>query len=86
MRSVSIAEANSRLAELIREAETGRPVRITRRGQAVAVLLAEPAYERLLLSARAGGDFAAWAAAWRSESPPGFEGITTDELARWRDV
>ena len=45
--SYSIAEAKDRLPKLVHEAESGRPVEITRRGRRVAVLLSTDAYERL---------------------------------------
>ncbi len=43
-RSYSVAEARQNLARLIRTAEHGRAVRITRRGQPVAVLLSASEY------------------------------------------
>ncbi len=45
--SYSIADARDRLPSLVHEAEEGRPVRITRRGKPVAVLVSEREYERL---------------------------------------
>ena len=39
MATVSIKDANSRLAELVREAENGEPVTITRNGQPVVDLV-----------------------------------------------
>ncbi len=46
-REYSVAEARNQLAALIHDVEAGNPVRITRRGQPVAVLLSENQYERL---------------------------------------
>ncbi|MDW7712488.1 MAG: type II toxin-antitoxin system Phd/YefM family antitoxin [Deferrisomatales bacterium] len=46
-RGYSIAEARNHLAALIHDAEAGSPVRITRRGRPVAVLLSHSQYERL---------------------------------------
>jgi len=43
-RSYSVAEARQNLARLIRAAEHGRAVRITRRGEPVAVLLSASEY------------------------------------------
>jgi prevent-host-death family protein len=83
MKTVSIAQARDSLAELLYEAEEGRPVQVTRRGKAVAVLLSETEYERLLGSARP--DFAAWSQAWRGRQNAGFEGVTAEELDRWAD-
>lgn len=83
MKTVSIAQAKNSLTELLYEAEGGRPVQVTRRGKAVAVLLSEAEYERLLGSART--DFAAWSQAWRGRQGAGFEGVTAEELARWAE-
>lgn len=48
----SIAEARSNLPNLVREAESGRPVELTRRGEPVAVLVGRRDYERLAASRR----------------------------------
>ncbi|HEY1077240.1 MAG TPA: type II toxin-antitoxin system Phd/YefM family antitoxin [Fontimonas sp.] len=82
MKAVSVADAKNTLTELLREVESGRPVRISRRGQGVAVLLSEAEYERLK-TAGAAADFAAWLQNWRARLDPDFEGISADEAARW---
>ena len=43
----SIAEARSSLPRLVREAESGKPVELTRRGEPVAVLVGRQHYMRL---------------------------------------
>lgn len=43
----SIAEARSNLPRLVRDAESGKAVELTRRGEAVAVLIGRRQYERL---------------------------------------
>ena len=43
----SIAEAKNNLSGLVHEAEQGHPVRLTRRGKPVAVLISTAQYERL---------------------------------------
>ena len=43
----SIAEAKNNLSGLVHEAEQGHPVRLTRRGKPVAVLISTQQYERL---------------------------------------
>jgi len=48
----SIAEARNNLARLVHVAEDGEPVRLTRRGRPVAVILSLAEYERL----RAAGE------------------------------
>lgn len=48
----SIAEARSNLPKLVREAESGKPVELTRRGESVAVLLGRKDYDRLVSSSR----------------------------------
>ncbi len=47
MTEFSIAEAKARFAQLVHQAEGGQPVRITRRGRAVAVLVSEAEFARL---------------------------------------
>ncbi len=47
MSDFSIAEAKSQFAQLVRRAEAGQPVRVTRRGRAVAVLVSEAEFTRL---------------------------------------
>lgn len=84
MKTVSIAQAKDAFTELVREAEEGRPVAISRRGRPAAVLLGEAEYERLR-AATAAADFGGWMQTWRSRLPASFEGISADELARWTE-
>ncbi len=49
----SIAEARSNLPKLIREAEAGNAVELTRRGEGVAVLIGRKQYEQLTSRPRA---------------------------------
>ena len=44
----SIADARSNLPRLVREAESGKVVELTRRGEAVAVLIGRRQHERLI--------------------------------------
>ena len=57
----SISEARNNLPSLVREAESGKTVELTRRGEPVAVLIGRRQYERLTLKYRrfseAYGDF-----------------------------
>jgi len=46
-KSYSVAEARDRLASLIRRAEEGETVTVTRRGKPVARVLSEEAYRKL---------------------------------------
>jgi len=48
----SIAEARSQLPRLVREAESGKAVELTRRGEGVAVLIGRQQYERLVARSR----------------------------------
>ncbi|SFF23731.1 prevent-host-death family protein [Fontimonas thermophila] len=82
MKTVSIAQAKDTLTALVREAEEGRPVAISRRGRPVVVLLGEAEYTRLRAAA-AAADFGSWLQAWRLRLPADFEGISAEELARW---
>ena len=43
----SIAAAKNNLSSLVHQAEQGRPVRLTRRGKPVAVLISTEQYERI---------------------------------------
>ena len=43
----SIAEARSTLPQLIREAEAGESIELTRRGESVAVLIGRDQYDRM---------------------------------------
>jgi len=45
----SIAEARNNLPSLVRAAESGKAVELTRRGKPVAVLIGRRQYERLTL-------------------------------------
>ncbi|MFU8887220.1 MAG: type II toxin-antitoxin system Phd/YefM family antitoxin [Trueperaceae bacterium] len=47
-RSVSIAEARARLPGLVKEAEAGEPIHITRWGEPVAVLVSSTRYQQLV--------------------------------------
>lgn len=46
-REYSIAEARDRFSEVVRRAERGEPVTLTRRGRSVAVLMSEREFARL---------------------------------------
>ena len=48
----SIAEARMKLPTLVREAEAGKAVELTRRGESVAILIGRKHYERLSSSSR----------------------------------
>lgn len=52
-RQVTIAEARDQLSKLVREAEAGEPIELTRRGQPAAVLLSTRDYQRLVDRPRA---------------------------------
>ena len=49
----SIAEARNSLPSLVRAAESGKAVELTRRGEPVAVLIGRRQYERLITKYRA---------------------------------
>ena len=48
----SISEARSNLPKLVREAESGQRVELTRRGEGVAVLIGRRQYDRLVARSR----------------------------------
>lgn len=80
-REYSVAEARDRLAELVHEAERGRPIRITRRGKPAAVLVSETEFQRGQGRRRPGpGDAIV---AWRNEY--GGVELTDAQIDGWRD-
>jgi prevent-host-death family protein len=58
-RKHSISEARIKLPKLVREAEAGRAVELTRRGERVAVLIGHREYEHLVMRSRRFSE--AWA-------------------------
>ena len=48
----SISEARNNLPSLVRAAESGKAVELTRRGEPVAILIGRRQYERLILKYR----------------------------------
>jgi prevent-host-death family protein len=72
-RQFSVAEARNRLTELIHQAEDEGPVRITRRGKPVVVLVSERDYVRI--SGDAPGFSEASEAFRLSLSPEDLDGI-----------
>ncbi len=67
-RSCSIAETRVQLPRLIREVEGGEPVRITRRGRPVAVIVSEAEFRRLAGSSPAlVADYQRWRSAWSAD-------------------
>ena len=54
----SIADARNNLPELVRQAESGKAVELTRRGEPVAVLVGRKEYDRLTAPLRTFAD--AW--------------------------
>lgn len=77
----SVAEARNRLAELVHEAERGRPIRITRRGKPAAVLVSEKQFQRVHepVSRRLGDAILAWRRKY------GGVELTDEEINGWRD-
>ncbi len=77
----SVAEARDRLAELVHEAERGRPIRITRRGKPAAVLVSEDQFQRVHepASRRLGDVILAWRRKY------GGVELSDEEIKGWRD-
>ena len=84
----SIAEARSKLPQLVREAENGKAVALTRRGEGVAVLIGRKQYERLVSRSRrfseAFAEFAAEVDLAELDIDPDevFEGVRDDTPGR----
>lgn len=82
MEQFSIAEARNRFTEIVRRAERGEPVRLLRRGRAVAVLLSIRDYQRLARP----GDFWTPLLRFRQQIERGErEGVEPDVFAGARD-
>jgi prevent-host-death family protein len=77
----SVAQARDRLAELVHEAEQGRPIRITRRGKPAAVLVSEQEFQRSRRRRKQGPGDAILA--WRKKYVG--LGLTDAEIDAWRD-
>ena len=84
MDEVSIAQARDELTSLLRRSETGRIIRITRRGKPVAVLISEREYQRLVAAAVGRRDFWEAVSCWRRDVQPE-DDLTPEEVASWRD-
>ena len=84
MLETSIVDAKNRLTRLIRCAENGETVHITRRGKPVAVLLSENEYARLRQS---GERRSFWDPVVEMRSDPEFESVdwTQKDVDSWRD-
>jgi prevent-host-death family protein len=86
MKETSIREAKSSLTRVLREVERGRPVRLTRRGKPIAVLLSERQYERLVAARQPDRDFFRFLSGWRREViAKGLSFLSDEELAALRD-
>jgi len=88
----SIAEARMKLPRLVREAESGKAVELTRRGVGVAVLIGRKQYERLISRSRrfseAWADFSREVALTELEIDPDevFAGARDDAPGRDADL
>lgn len=81
-RSYSIADARSKLAEIIDEVEGGEDVEIVRRGKKVAVLVSPARYARMAGERTAFAD--AYDAFMRGRDPKTF-GLEPDEISASRN-
>lgn len=86
MKQTSIRNAKNTLTRLVREVESGKAVRLTRRGKPVAVLMSEREYERIAASHRPRRDFLRFLAGWRRDMIAKGLSFTSDqETADTRD-
>lgn len=85
MKQATIRDARNSLTSLVREVECGKPVRLTRRGKPVAVIVSENDYERLTSTRPSRKD--PWLALqeWRATLPTGYSGVADLEVDSWRD-
>ena len=85
MKDVPITEAKNALTALVHQAEAGKPVRLTRRGRPVAVLMSEESYRRLQSGQGEQRDLWEFVKQWRGSLPAGWEGLSDEEVRSWRD-
>jgi prevent-host-death family protein len=85
MKDVPITEAKNALTALVHQAESGRPVRLTRHGRPVAVLMSEESYRRLQSGQAERRDLWEFVNQWRESLPPDWEGLSDKEVRSWRD-
>ncbi|MBI2382504.1 MAG: type II toxin-antitoxin system Phd/YefM family antitoxin [Gammaproteobacteria bacterium] len=85
MKQTTIRDARNSLTRLLHDVESGKPVRLTRRGKPVAVIVSEGDYERLTSTRPSRKD--PWLALqeWRAGLPAGYAGIADTEVESWRD-
>lgn len=81
-RSYSIADARSKLSEIIDEVEGGEDIEIIRRGKKVAVLVSPARYARMAGERTAFGD--AYDAFMKGRDPKTF-GLDPEEIENSRD-
>lgn len=79
----SIAEARKDLPTLVREAESGKTVELTRRGESVAVLIGQRQYQRLISPSRRFSE--AWEDFVREVGPASLKIDPDDVFAEVRD-
>ncbi len=84
MNAASIAQAKDHLPRLVRQAEQGEAVRITRRGKPVAVLVSAAEYQRLH-AGQERQDF--WDLITEMRAAPNFAPVDwpLEEVNAWRD-
>ena len=85
MKDVPITEAKNALTALVHQAESGRPVRLTRHGRPVAVLMSEESYRRLQAGQGERRDLWEFVNQWRESLPADWEGLSDKEVRSWRD-
>lgn len=85
MPDTSIVDAKAQLPNLIRQAESGEPVHLTRRGKRVAVILSESEFGRLSAAAGTRLGYLDFLADWRERlTQEGCESLTEQEIANLR--
>ena len=67
MRQATMQEARSKLSHLIRQAEKGQAVRLTRYGKPVAVVISHREYQRMVTDQHSRHDFMRFLQSWRRE-------------------
>ncbi len=84
MRETTIRDAKNSLTALIHAAEKGEPVRLTRHGKPVAVLVSDRDFRRLSAQAERRDPWA-FLQKWRARLTENYSGIGDAEVDSWRD-
>lgn len=85
MPDISMIDAKARLPSLIRQAEAGEPVHLTRRGKRVAVIVSESQFAQIATTEAKHSGYTDFLADWRKRlMQEGCEPLTDQEITSLR--